>query len=462
MTNAPIRVEGLHDSIEISVNGSVTSFTWSYNNGGKQHELVRFDAQSHLLSIVPHASLQSGFGEQYSQIREIQFDTSVLSWSPESPISENDGGQLQLDGLPKGFGRVFEYGLGIQRPYRGLIHAVEDKSDCSVVRFGAQHDEGAIGNVFHISIHRFNAFKHSIDLHVGRGATVVGRIKSALAHNELAEITGDQKVQPVLGRLGQIQAMTRAISDDTPLDADERDALASRFQSEAKQIATEQPQTMGKLREDLELVTLDVLIENFRRAITGKNAKIEATWQKFFKDNTFALKQIFASPVVYFGEQLRVRSADAYGAGGQIVDFLLINAVTRSALLVEIKTPVASLIAKQKYRGTSSAEVYAPHKDLSGAIAQLQAQIQSAHADIRDILRRTPGVGEVDTNSVTGAVVAGTLDSLNQGQRDSFVRYRSGLHGVVVLTFDEILERLIDLREMLQAREEDGLANSVE
>lgn len=461
MTNARITFEGLRDSVELTVHGQVTKFFWSVKGSSDQHELARFDAQTSWLSIFPRASFQSGFEEQFDQIREIQLDTTTLSWSPDTAIVDNDNGQLELDGLPKGFGRIFEYGLGLQRPYRGLIHAVEQNSDCSVVRFGAKEDEGATENVFCISLHRFNHFKQAVDLHVRRGATVVGRIKSALAHNELAEITGDPKVQPVLGRLGQIRAMTQAISDDTPLEPEERKALVSRLQAESKQIATEQPRALGTLRDDLELVTLDVLIENFTRALTGRAAVKESTWQRFFTENVFALKQIFAAPVAFVGEQMRVRSADAFGAGGQIADFVLISALTRSVILVEIKTPAASLTGKQKYRGTPSAEVYAPHSDLSGAIAQLQAQIQSARGDIVDILRRTPGVGEVDTNSVTGAVVSGTLKSLNQGQRDSFVRFRSGLHGVQVLTFDEILERLIDLREVLLTEKNGELSDLV-
>ncbi|WP_091564693.1 Shedu immune nuclease family protein [Arthrobacter sp. ok362] len=244
--------------------------------------------------------------------------------------------------------------------------------------------------------------------------------------------------------------MTRAITDDAPLDASERSALVVRMQAEPNEIATQQPQAFGKVREDLKLVTLDVLIENFSKSLTGNGAKNEDAWQQFFKANTFALKQIFAAPVAFYGEQVHVRSPDMKGAGGQIADFVLFNTLTRSMVLVEIKTPSAALVAKNKYRGASSAEVYPPDKELSGAIAQLQAQMESARTDFDQIVRRTPGAGPLDTKVVTGAVIAGTLGSMDQLRKDSFVRYRNGLHGIEVITFDEVLDRLLALQTMLK------------
>jgi hypothetical protein len=253
-----------------------------------------------------------------------------------------------------------------------------------------------------------------------------------------------------LGLRGQIQAMTRASADGNPVNASERATLVARMPAESKQIATEQPQAFGKLREDLQLVTLDVLIETFSKNLTGNGAKNEDAWQQFFKANTFALKQIFAAPVAFYGEQVHVRSPDMKGAGSQIADFVLFNTLTRSMVLVEIKTPSAALVAKNKYRGASSAEVYPPDKELSGAIAQLQAQMESARTDFEEIARRTPGAGPLDTKVVTGAVIAGTLGAMDQLRKDSFVRYRNGLHGIEVITFDEVLDRLLALQTMLK------------
>lgn len=252
------------------------------------------------------------------------------------------------------------------------------------------------------------------------------------------------------GKRGRTRARSRAIEDGTPLDASDRSTLVARVHAESRRLATEQPQAFGTLRENLQLVTLDVLIENFSNNLTGNGAKNEGAWQQFFTANTFALKQIFAAPVAFYGEQVHVRSPDMKGAGSQIADFVLFNTLTRSMVLVEIKTPSTALVAKNKYRGASSAEVYPPDKELSGAIAQLQAQMESARTDFEQIVRRTPGAAPLDTKVITGAVIAGTFSAMDQLRVDSFVRYRNGLYGIEVITFDEVLERLLALQTMLQ------------
>ncbi len=447
---------GSEEQVEVIADATTVVLKWSRKHGNTEIEMVRFDADEQLLSIFPKSTFADNVSEQFNQVRELQIDTTYWAWTAESPVGENErGGQLELRGLPEGFGRIFEYGLGIRRDYRGLIRTIEDKTDCTVVRFGAQGDEGKKGDVFHISLARFSQYVGEVELHKRRGYIVVGRINDAVAHNEIAAITGDTKVQPILGRLGEIQAMTRAISDQTPLHASEQSALVARMDAESKQIATEQPQSFGKLREDLELVTLEVLIENFEKNLMGKGAKSEDAWQQFFRDNTFALKQIFAAPVAFYGEQLRLRIPDMYGSGGQIADFVLVNTLTRSMVVVEIKTPATALIVKTPYRGKSGAEVYPPDKELSGAIAQLQAQMESARTDFDDIVGQTPGADPIETRFVRGAVIAGRLDALEQLRKNSFVRYRDGLHGIEVITFDEVLGRLLALQTMLKDSQTD-------
>lgn len=443
--------DALDGRVEALREGTTVALTWFRPASTTGVEMARFDMNKQLLSIFPKVGSDDGLTEQFRQVREFQIDTTVWEWDATSPVQDNDRGQLELVGLPQGFGRIFSFGLGFPRAYRGLVHAVEDQSECTVIRFGPPEDEGAKEDVFHISLGRFARYKRAVDLHKARGSTVVGRINRTAAHNEIADITGTARQQLVLGRLGEIQAMTRAISDETPLNAKERSALVARLEAESKQIAMEQPQAFGKLREDLELVTLEVLIEDFREGLTGKGAKNEDVWQQFFTANTFALKQIFATPLAFYGEQIYVRIPDMKGAGGQIADFVLANTLTRSTVLVEIKTPGTALIAQRPYRGASSAEVYPPDKELSGAIAQLQAQMESAGTHFDQIVRNTIGAEPIDTRFMRGAVIAGTLDAMEGPLRkDSFERYRNGLHGIEIITFDEVLERLVELHTMLK------------
>lgn len=440
-----------NEKVEVFNDGMTIILRYSRLHSTSTFDMVRYRRDENILSIFPRANSAGTFEEQFHQVLEIQIIVPYSGWDADSPVGESERyGQFELSGLPKGFGKIFEYGLGIRQPYQGIIHEIEDKTSCTVVRFNPPGEEGVIGNVFHISLARFSNYVGEVDLHRRRGDTVVRRINSAVAQNTIADITGDAKVEPKLGRLGQIQAMTRAISDNAPLNVDERSALVTRMSAEARVIVNEQPESFGKLRDDFELLSLESLINSFETNLSGKGASNENAWQKFFVDNTFALKQIFASPVAYYGEQISVRIPDMKGVGAQIADFVLANTLTRSMVVVEIKTPATKLTGQAVYRGKSSAKIYPPTTELSGGIAQLQAQMESARTDFDLIMRKTPDSALVDTKIVTGAVIVGRLDSLNQLQKESFVRYRHGLHGIEVITFDEVLERLRDLHEMLQ------------
>jgi len=107
--------------------------------------------------------------------------------------------------------------------------------------------------------------------------------------------------------------------------------------------------------------------------------------------------------VALYKGQLVVKGINIEGKGSRIADFMLVNTVTRSALAVEIKTPDAELIGK-RYRGTGGAEVFLPHRDLLGAVTEIQAQIYSATVHLPDLLAQTPDAEALDTGVVRGAV----------------------------------------------------------
>lgn len=153
--------------------------------------------------------------------------------------------------------------------------------------------------------------------------------------------------------------MTRAVSEGVPLNAAERSALVDRMTYESRQIATESPEAFGRLRDDIELASLEVLIEQFERGLRGRAAKDEDWWQSYFEANVFALQQLFAAPVALYGAQLHLRMPNMFGAGSRIADFVLVNTLTRAAVVVEIRTPSTSLLGP-RYRGAGGAEVFPP------------------------------------------------------------------------------------------------------
>lgn len=450
-------------SVEVRRDGSSLRFVWvtSGSKGAPDAlELARYDAGSDLLRIFPRVHLADVdlFDPQFDQVHELQIVAAALGWDPEDAVSERSDGRLELvegdgplqelHGLPKGFGRYFQYGLGFPRAYRGLVRAIESLTDCTVVCFGGAEDEGVRDNICHVALERFDRYKLAVDLNRARGDVVVGRVNRIAAQNSIAELAGLPAEKLTLGRHPVVQAITRAITDETPLDVDERSALVARMSLESRRVASDSPQQFGQLRSGIELVALEVLIEQFESAMQSAGKGRESKWQAFFELNVFALQQLFAAPVALYGSQLHLRMPNMHGAGARIADFVLVNTLTRNAVVVEIKTPATRLVGRP-YRGAGVATIFPPHAELAGAVVQVQAQMESAATDFRDLVRRTADAEEVDTLVIRGAVIAGSVESLSSEERRSFVRYRSGLHGVEVLAFDEVLGRLQGLRQFL-------------
>ncbi|WP_165555456.1 Shedu anti-phage system protein SduA domain-containing protein [Kribbella pittospori] len=272
-------------------------------------------------------------------------------------------------------------------------------------------------------------------------ATMAGN--SAESHNALADLVGAEPQNPLVGRHPIIRAMEGDLAGKPAMQPEERNLLLREAATQSRAAATEAPAELGKLRHDIQLVTLEVLIEQFAAGLKGGHRSDEGYWQEFFVLNTFALQQLFAAPVALYRPQLHVRSGDALGRGARIADFMLINSITRSAHLVEIKTPAARLL------GSPYRNIYPPNVELSGAVAQIQAQIESTRVELPTLIARTPELAPIENCVVRGAVLAGTAEPLNAEQAQSFMRYRDGLGTVNVITFDEVLARPQGLHRLL-------------
>lgn len=464
-------IHGKDEHVDVTDDGGEVKLSWSDTSGqnrGSDIEMARFTNDGQLLRIFPRRNESGKFVDQFSKVREIQIAAPNSPLDEESLLGDNgERPELELYGLPKGFSRYFAFGLGLQPKYRGIINEIEDQTNCTVVRFiyNQTESEGEHDAIFNLSLSRFESYVAQVERHRRRATGVVLRINNAVAHNEIATITGETHQEPTLGRIKPIQDMTRAIYEDAPLDVDQQSELMATVGSRSKQIAKEQPESFGKLREDLELVTLDVLIERFAEKLSGKGPTDEAAWQKFFVQNIFVLKQLFAAPLVLHKEQVDLRITDDSGGGRRIADFVLANTLTRSMVVVEIKTPAMQLINKEDYRGKYGADVYPPHKHLSGSIVQLQAQMESSRTDFPIKLNANLGAKPLDTKFVRGAIIAGKLSDfdlplkgLSPAQQklrmESFERYRNGLNGIEIITYDEVLERLRALRAMLMGGDE--------
>lgn len=415
-------------------------------------ELLRFDVETRLLRIFPKSWRSTDYGPQFDKIIELQIEGFDMDLENHSGYDERFG-LAMLSGLPKGFGAVYAYGLGVRPDYRGLLRSIEDYTSCTMVRFVDDgHNEGQCGVVYYLARSRFELYRQAVDRNKSRAQTAVRRVIEAERHNAVADLFGLDHVEPKYAKHPIINAITEEVSTGRVVTVEDRSALLEAVRSQAHEVARDAPERFGKLRDDFTLVSLELLIDRFEAGLAGAAARDEANWQKFFRDNPFALQQVFGTPIVQKREQAHLRDGDVDGVGARITDFLCMNTVTRTALVVEIKTPAAALMESQAYRGRGESAVFAPHHaHLAGAVAQVQSHVASVPQDLAPRLYRTADLGDLDPWHTSGAVIVGCIGSLTPEQRESFLRYRDGLTRVIVLGFDEVCERLKGLRDLLRA-----------
>ncbi len=180
----------------------------------------------------------------------------------------------------------------------------------------------------------------------------------------------------------------------------------------------------------------------FKQALTAHSSD-EGWWQDFFEDN----KWIFGYGLNY--EILRQQqSQPTYGGvrmdgkGGQRGDNLMSTTGDLNfTVLVEIKTPATPLL-----RGTQEIRngAWSLSKNLTDALSQIQANIQtwekrgSEEPDNKDKLEEM----SVFTIKPKGIIVIGSLCQLDgRHKRETFQRFRKLIHGIDIITFDELFER---------------------
>lgn len=201
----------------------------------------------------------------------------------------------------------------------------------------------------------------------------------------------------------------------------------------------------------LELVSFDAAfgVARLRAFITEAEAMldegVEAAWQTKLELHSWVLSQVYAYPFVIVTGQGYVGGKRLTNVGGNLVDAIYRNALTRNALLVEIKHPLTALVTTKAYRNN----VHGPTEEFAGAVAQILQDRQSLIEEYRLLVRENDDA-EIKAWQPRALLVAGRVDWLTVSQRRSFELFRSSLRDVDLVTFDELISKakaLLDLVE---------------
>lgn len=209
-----------------------------------------------------------------------------------------------------------------------------------------------------------------------------------------------------------------------------------------------EPESLAKLNAALGLSRMRTALTTWEE---NQLETREEFWQSSLSKHSFVLEQVFSWPISIVQGKAYVGGKTVFNKSGNIVDFLVRNRATRSAALIEIKTPAAPLI------GGAYRQTYNVSAELSACIMQalnykhsLQENYQSLRGDTKDLF---------DSFDPQCVVIIGDTRQLDSPQKiKAFELYRHQFPGLAVIAFDELFEKTRTLINLLEAepRNEDG------
>ncbi|MEQ8438770.1 MAG: DUF4263 domain-containing protein [Ilumatobacter fluminis] len=413
--------------------------------------LLRLSPKAASLSIYPINTLEgtTGYlGPKYEQIRRFTLHLDTIGDAINAADIDESDVEAILETLPRGFVKDYSYGLGLLKDFNRLVRLIEEHTDCTDLVFTDSDEEAVVGTEFRIGLSRFDAIWSEIRRINDRGNRAAARVKDSFVHNTLADALGLQPADANLGRHPISRLITLAAKGAEPLTDEERDQLIAAVASESAVLAKADPEKLVELQREIELVSLDQLIEHLESSL-GRRTN-EAYWQEFFDRNAFALQQVFGAPMINVQSGAAVGGSDVAGRGGKIADYMFKNSLTNNIALVEIKTPTTPLLGNAAYRGG----VFGPSKELSGAVTQA---LDQAHQLVTNLatLKNNSRRWDLESYAATCLVIIGRTPSADEPDRQkSLELYRANLRSVSVVTYDEILERLKVLRAFLVSTDE--------
>lgn len=178
------------------------------------------------------------------------------------------------------------------------------------------------------------------------------------------------------------------------------------------------------------------LIDLLQTWDANKGNSIEGFWQTTLNQNTYALSQVFAVPLLFIKDAAYVGGMNIDRQDSKFVDYLFQIESSKESVLIEIKTPTTKLLGP-KYRGT-----YRPSNDLSGALMQA---LDYRTSIIQNISSITKGTEHSITafNPKCALIIGNGISELDtKEKRLAFENFRANSSNVEIITFDELFKKL--------------------
>ena len=176
--------------------------------------------------------------------------------------------------------------------------------------------------------------------------------------------------------------------------------------------------------EDLKKLRSVVGIMNFKNILKiweeNKTNDKEEFWQGVFLERPEIISQVFSYPIVILKDKAYIGGKSIENSGGKIADFLYQNNNTKNVIVVEIKTPITSLL-ESEYRQN----VYSISKDLSGSVNQTLIYVNQLLKDYNGLVQGSEQ--RFEASNPRCLLIIGSL--VNEGivgeKRHSFETFRN-------------------------------------
>jgi hypothetical protein len=179
--------------------------------------------------------------------------------------------------------------------------------------------------------------------------------------------------------------------------------------------------------DDLRKLNAVIGLKNLKNALAvwqdNKENDDEEFWQRVFAQNSFIFAQLFSFPVILLEDKAYIGGKSIENRGGNIVDFLYANNLTKNSALIEIKTPKTKLLGSQ-YRG----DIYNTSVELSGSVIQIANYKKSLLQNFNSLVSHEGT--EFNAFNPKSIIVIGSVENelVEQRKKKSFELFRSGLN----------------------------------
>jgi hypothetical protein len=270
---------------------------------------------------------------------------------------------------------------------------------------------------------------------------------------ELARLDREQGIPQGHTEFIKVESNLAALLELTQTDLDH---FLSDNKSDAFKVFTrvirwlsETPEIASQLAiDDTTLPTLNAIVSraNLRAVLKlwteNSDNPDEEFWQEQLSKHSFVLGLLFAYPIVVIKGKAYVGGKSYDNKHGNLVDFLARVPGSANAVLIEIKTPTASLLGTE-YRD----DVFPPSTDLVGAISQVIHYRESLSNE--PTIRHGAGLSPSEPRCL---IITGCRNrELTDDPRSrSFEHFRERIIGVTIVTFDEVFARIRNLDALFQ------------